>query len=82
MIYTSNSLFAWRRDDPAEMMRLNSAMRGRLRDDPAEMRRLNSAMRERFIRIRTWVNPIPPEHRIINFPRCGKCRASFFLTSR
>ena len=41
MIYTSNSLFAVRRDDPAEMMRLNSAMC------------------EGFIRIRTWVNPIP-----------------------
>ena len=51
------------------------------RDDPVEMQRLNSAMSERFC-TRTWTKPIPYEDRILDFPRCGRCCANFYLTCR
>ena len=46
-----------------------------------QVQRLQQAGTERFT-IRYWTVPIPQEHRLTEFPRCGRCSANFFLLHR
>ena len=51
------------------------------REDTAVADVLNAAMSERF-KTRTWRVPLPMHERDLNFPRCSRCCASFFLMHR
>jgi hypothetical protein len=46
--------------------------------DAAKAMRLDGMMEERFTTFTFW-NPVPFEHRILNFPQCGRCCAAFYL---
>ena len=48
--------------------------------NPAKMVILNEAMEERF-KTRTWTNPLPRVGRIPNYPKCGRCFATFVLSN-
>jgi len=52
-----------------------------VRPDPQAMQRLNSAMSERFC-TRVWQVPFPKAERKMDFPRCSKCCALFYLECR
>lgn len=65
----------------APMFYSSNSMLAVRRDDPETMQRLNSAMAERFC-TRKWQWPIPKQHRIVDFPRCGRCCANLFLLHR
>lgn len=52
-----------------------------VRRDPAEMMRLNAAIAESFC-TRVWMVPIPSAERIVDFPRCSRCCANFYLMYR
>lgn len=47
-------------------------------DDPQEKDEYNQAMAERF-RTRFWNVPLPHAERRLDFPRCGRCCARFYL---
>ena len=51
------------------------------RADPVETAYLNKAMQERF-QTRYWQTPLPEAERVLSFPRCGRCCASFYLMHR
>ena len=46
--------------------------------DVDQMIALNRAMDERF-KVRTWSRPLPQEHRMPSFPKCGACFAQYIL---
>ena len=48
------------------------------RRDAAKAMELDGMMQERFTTFTFW-NPVPFEHRILNFPKCGRCCAAFYL---
>ena len=48
------------------------------RRDALKAQRLDGMMEERFTMFTFW-NPVPFSHRILNFPKCGRCCAAFYL---
>ena len=45
---------------------------------PVTTAQLNEAMQERFT-VRRWVMPLPLAERVLDFPKCGRCSANFYL---